>query len=323
MFKKTVALASTIGFTLMMTGCAETPNEYIELRGKYADDYELDPEDFSEPTRFLYPLKWVEPERKTNNLDVFYSDVDKNRANTAGQAATLAIGSIGHVNPLDIGFSLLAQQGAKTTYHSNLGTQFLYTLVKVDKSKDLDAQAKVVNQMAIDTVAAVYGDSAKIEYVPTGTNHYLMEGTKVYDPNYVFCKQGIDSLCRTFTNRIPMLTRENDGYIPMAPTGDYMTALTFLPIGFPIDKLKFVGNPTVEQYLFVPAIKLNGNLDLWKRENLDYIKDWYVKERVSVNPYIKRLSDGKVMYFNPAITAKQKDSYSLFRIFDTETKAAQ
>ncbi|EJL6462616.1 hypothetical protein [Vibrio cholerae] len=76
MLKNVAALASVI-FSLMMTGCAETPNEYIELKGKYADDYELDAEDFSEPTRFLYPLKWIEPKRTTNNLDVFYYDVDK------------------------------------------------------------------------------------------------------------------------------------------------------------------------------------------------------------------------------------------------------
>ncbi|NMV21420.1 hypothetical protein HKB23_03290, partial [Vibrio parahaemolyticus] len=86
-------------------------------------------------------------------------DVDQNKLKIAGQAATLAIGAIGHVNPLDIGLSLLTQQGAKTTYHSVLGDQYLYTVVKVDKSKDLDAQAQVVNKMAIDTVASVYGDS--------------------------------------------------------------------------------------------------------------------------------------------------------------------
>lgn len=324
MLKNVAALASVISFSLMMSGCAETPNEYIELKGKYADDYELDAEDFSEPTRFLYPLKWIEPKRTTNNLDVFYYDVDQNKLKIAGQAATLAIGAIGHVNPLDIGLSLLTQQGAKTTYHSVLGDQYLYTVVKVDKSKDLDAQAQVVNKMAIDTVASVYGDSAKTEYVPTGTNFYLVEGTKVYDPNYVFCKQGVESLCRTFTSRIPMLTRDNDGYIPMAPTGDYMTAVTLLPIGFPIDKLKFIGNPSVEQYLYVPAIKLNENRDLWKQENLAYFKEWYQEERVSVNPYLKRLSDGKVMYFNPKITALQKDDYSLYRVFNLgESEDAQ
>lgn len=299
-----------------MFGCAETPNEYINLKGKYADDYELDAEDFSVPARFLYPLTWVEPERRANNLDNFYDDIkDSHKLANTSSALTIAGAALGGLSPFEAGMQLLAQQGSRMGYSARLGNQMLYTIKKVDKSQDLDAQAVALNQIAIDTVKAALGSSAVELYHNEGAdNFYLLDYTRVEGSNDETCN-AVYSRCYANTNRIPMLIRENDGYIPLAPqNGDYLAAQTFLPLGFPIEKLKFHGGD-IQQILYVPAMKLNQQKDLWKKENLDYFEDWYKKERVSVNPYLKDLNDGTIMYFNSNITSKQKDERSLYRVF--------
>lgn len=80
--------------TLAISGCASTPNESIESQGKYADDYALNVEEFSEATRFYYPLRWIEPGRNANNLDKFYYDTNSHKelANTSSVATVVAAG---------------------------------------------------------------------------------------------------------------------------------------------------------------------------------------------------------------------------------------
>ncbi|WP_428774908.1 hypothetical protein [Vibrio sp.] len=122
--------------SVLMFGCAETPNEYINLKGKYADDYELDAEDYSEPTRFLHPLTWVEPERNANNLDKFYDDIDtrtleSNKLVNAASLTTLAGATLGKLSTFEVGMQLLAQQGTQTGYSARLGDQYLYTLIRL------------------------------------------------------------------------------------------------------------------------------------------------------------------------------------------------
>lgn len=95
-----------------------------------------------------------------------------------------------------------------------------------------------------------------------------------------------------------------------------MTAKTYLPIGFPIEKIKFANVAGVEQFLYVPSVKMNEHQELWKKENMPYFTDWYNQQRISINPYIKRLSDNTVYYFNPKITEKQQDNQSLYRVFN-------
>ncbi|MEF1341326.1 hypothetical protein REH81_31945, partial [Vibrio rotiferianus] len=191
----------------------------------------------------------------------------------------------------------------------------LYTIKKVDKSQDLDAQAVALNQIAINTVKAALGSSSIELYHNEGSdNFYLLDYTRVEGSNDETCN-AVYSPCYANTDRIPMLIRENDGYIPLVPqNGDYLAAQTFLPLGFPIEKLKFPGGD-IQQILYVPAMKLNQQKNLWKKENLDYFEDWYKKERVSVNPYLKDLNDGTIMYFNSKITSKQLDERSLYRVF--------
>ncbi|MFV0448631.1 MAG: hypothetical protein ACK5MF_09230 [Vibrio sp.] len=236
-------------------------------------------------------------------------------ANTSS-ALTVAGAALGALSPFEAGMQLLAQQGSKMGYSASLGYQMLYTIKKVDKSQDLDAQAVALNQIAIDTVKAALGSSAVELYHNEGAdNFYLLDYTRVEGSNDETCN-AVYAPCYANTDRIPMLIRENDGYIPLVPqNGDYLAAQTFLPLGFPIEKLKFSGGD-IQQILYVPAMKLNQQKDLWKKENLGYFEDWYKKERVSVNPYLKDLNHGTIMYFNSKITAKQKDERSLCRVFD-------
>ncbi|WP_212752217.1 MULTISPECIES: hypothetical protein [unclassified Vibrio] len=317
---QTTALKSVLilAASSFIFGCAETPNEYINLKGKYADDYELDADDYSVPSRFLYPLTWVKPEHRANNLDNYFYDTKESHklVNTAS-VMTVAGAALGSLSPFEAGMQLLAQQGVRMGYSASLGNQMLYTIKKVDHDQDLDAQAQALNKIAINTVKAAMGSNATEWYHNEGAdNFYLLDYTRVEGSNDVSCN-AVYSPCYANTDRIPMLIRDNNGYIPLVPQyGDYMVAQTFLPLGFPIEKLKFSGDDNIQQILYVPAMKLNQQQDLWKKENLDYFEDWYKKERVSVNPYIKDLSNGAVMYFNPHITAKQKDDHSLYRVFD-------
>lgn len=320
MLKQTTALKSVLIFAAssFIFGCAETPNEYINLKGKYADDYELDADDYSVPTRFLYPLTWIEPERRANNLDNYFYDIkDSHKLANTSSVMSVAGAAFGSLSPFEAGMQLLAQQGSRMGYSDSLGYQMLYTIKKVDNSQDLDAQAQALNKIAIKTVKAAMGSKATELYHNEGSNNfYLLDYTKVEGSNDASCNT-VYSPCYANTDRIPMLIRENDGYIPLVPqNGDYMAAQTFLPLGFPIEKLKFSGGENIQQILYVPAMKLNQQKDLWKKENLDYFEDWYRKERVSVNPYIKDLSNGTIMYFNPKITAKQNNDHSLYRVFN-------
>lgn len=304
--------------SIFIFGCAKTPNESINLQGKYADDFELDADDFSEPSRFLYPLTWVEPQRRVNNLDKFYYDIqdDSSLANTAS-ALTLAGAALKSLTSFEAGMQLLTQQGARMGYSSNLGRQMLYTITTVDNAQDLDAQAVALNKVAIDTVKAVFGANAVERYHNEGAdNFYFLDYTRVEGSSDETCR-AVYSPCYADTHRIPMLIRENEGYIPFVPQkGDYMAALTFLPLGFPIEKLKFQGGDDIQQFLYVPAMKMNQQKNLWTKENLAYFQIWYKKERISVNPYLKDLNDGTIRYFNSDITAKQKDEHTLYRVFN-------
>ncbi len=315
-FMKQFVVISTL--TLAISGCASTPNEAIESQGKYADDYALNAEEFSEATRFYYPLRWIEPEHNSNNLDKFYYDTDSHKelANTSS-VATLAAAGLGSITSFDAVMGLLAQQGSRSGYDSLLGDQYLYTIIQVDNSKDLDAQAQYVNRIAVDTIKAAMESDAKEEYQKVGAeDFYFLDRIKVTSTSDETCT-AVYSPCYSLTARIPMLIRDNNGYIPLAPQGgDYMVAKTYLPIGFPIEQIKFANVAGVEQFLYVPAVKMNGHEDLWKKENLSYFTDWDNQQRISINPYIKRLSDDTVFYFNPKITAKQKDSHSLYRVFN-------
>ncbi|EGR3219271.1 hypothetical protein DC904_00940 [Vibrio parahaemolyticus] len=313
--KKSVVISA---LTLAISGCASTPNESIESQGKYADDYALNVEEFSEATRFYYPLRWIEPERNANNLDKFYYDIDSHKelANTSSVATVVAAG-LGNITSFDAVMGLLAQQGSRSGYDSLLGEQFLYTIIQVDTNKDLDTQAQYVNRIAVDTIKMVMGSEAKEEYQKVGSEgFYFLDRIKVTSTSDETCT-AVYSPCYSLTARIPMLIRDNDGYIPLAPQGgDYMAAKTYLPIGFPIEQIKFANVAGVEQFLYVPAVKMNGHKDLWRKENLSYFTGWYNQQRISINPYIKRLSDDTVFYFNPKITAKQKDRHSLYRVFN-------
>ncbi|MDE1329805.1 MULTISPECIES: hypothetical protein [Vibrio] len=313
----TLKLPLILAASSFMFGCAETPNEYINLKGKYAEDYELNADDFSDPARFLYPLTWVKPERRANNLDNYYYDIkDGHKLTNSSSTLTVAGATLGILSSFEASMQLLAQQGSRMGYSASLGNQMLYTIKKVDKSQDLDAQAVALNQVANDTVKAALGGSAIELYHNEGAdNFYLLDYTRVEGSNDETCNL-VYSPCYANTDRIPMLIRENEGYIPLVPqSGDYLAAQTFLPLGFPIEKLKSLGGNNIQQILYVPAMKLNQQENLWKKENFDYFEDWYKKERISVNPYLKDLNDGTIMYFNPKITSKQKDGRSLYRVF--------
>lgn len=313
--KKSVSISA---LALAIVGCTSTPNEYIELRSKDAEDYALNPDEFSEPTRFLYPIMWVKPSRNANNLDNFYEDVDVRQrsdstlSNTAS-AATLVGAGMGKITSFNALMGLLAQQGTSSGYSVYQTEQFLYTVVPVDTSKDLDTQGKAAGKIAINTVRAVQGNDAKETYLPA--DFYPVEGTRLVGAKDESCEQ-VRSPCSSMTFSMGRLIRGNEGYIPLVPQGDYMVIRTYLPMGFPVEQLKFAGGNNVEQFLYVPAIKMVNDEKVWTKENIPYITEWYKKERISINPYLKRLSDDTVFYFSPKITAKQKDSHSLYRVFN-------
>lgn len=309
-------------FSLNIVGCANTPNEFIELRSKYADDYALGAEDYSEPTRFLYPIHGLEPKRNYNNLDDFYDDINvtnaqvngSNSVSNSASTATVVMASIGKISSFQTAMGLLAQQGSNSGYHIELGEQFLYTLIKVDESKDLDTQGMSATKIAINTVKEAMGDNAKAQFFSLN-GFYFEEMTKVIGSDDKSCNQVYGS-CYSHTYRLARLIHDNDGYIPLAPqNSSYMVARTWLPIGFPIEKLKFANIEGVEQYLYVPAIKLNRTSKVWTESNLPVLTNWYNKKRISVNPYLKKLSNNTVMYFNSTLQMKQKTPESLYRVF--------
>ncbi|WP_235202634.1 hypothetical protein [Vibrio sp. B183] len=168
--KKNVMISA---LTLAISGCASTPNESIESQGKYADDYALNVEEFSEATRFYYPLRWIEPGRNANNLDKFYYDTNSHKelANTSSVATVVAAG-LGSITSFDAVMGLLAQQGSRSGYNSLLGEQYLYTIIQVDNNKDLDTQAQYVNRIAVDTIKMAMGSEAKEEYQKVGSEGF-------------------------------------------------------------------------------------------------------------------------------------------------------
>lgn len=315
-----------LGITSVMSGCAffpKTATEYMTTWGgsHQAEDYELDRDEYSDATRFIYAIRHIEPEKNVNNLDNFHEDIDTVKLHKRSSdinvtsAATIGMAALGKISSFDAAMGLLAQQGAKPDYIPVLGEQMLYTIVKVDKSKDLDAQGLAANQISINTVKAAMGSEAKDIYFPTENGYLIFEFNQVQGSDDASCN-AVYSPCISNIWRIPYLVQGNNGQIPLAPQGDYIATKTWLPIGFPIEKLKFTGIDGVEQFLYVPPVKINQNKTLWKKKNLKYFTEWYKKERVSINPYLKRLSDNTIMYFNSEITAKQKDSHSLYRVFD-------
>ncbi|MDO6497923.1 hypothetical protein [Photobacterium sanguinicancri] len=310
--RDTFKLASVLCLTSLVFGCAETPKEFMSLKSKDADDYALDSEDYSKPTRFLYPQKWAKPSGKNNNLDGYLYDVDPNKNVDRLQMLTLASG-VKYANPFGMAMNLLMQETYRGSIDATLGEQTLYTVTKFDKKKDWDEQANAVMNMANKTVMAVHGNKAVLSN--NGVEHLLLNATEIRNPDNVFCQKNEYFLCNALNVRIPMVLLDNDNYIPMVPQGDYITAQTYLPIGFPIEKLTSINVEGVTQFLYVPPIKENKTTSFWKEENLKYVSEWYKQDRISINPYLKNLNTKEVMYFNPKISAKQKDKYSLYKVF--------
>lgn len=319
---------SVLGLSTLLFGCANTPERSLKIVSNDAEEIALDPKKFSAPSRFLYAVTGVEPEVNKNNLDKFYYDTDPNTLQTAAQLSTLAGALASNLNFLNAAANLIALEGSKNTYSDYIGTTMLITVKKFDRNQNWRVQNEELIALNHKTIKESLGDSVEIKH--SGVEYYSIMHYDIKEKGNKHCldesEYGQDkffprNLCYSNTYYVSKIYFNNNNDIPFAPKGDVILSRTSLAPGFPIEKLEFNKNEGgAEQYLYVSPIKLNPAYGLFTKKNLDDVTDWYKKERLSVNPYLKRLSDGKIMYFNSKITAKQKDEFSTYRVFDLKNK---
>ncbi|MGF1740365.1 hypothetical protein L4C34_04630 [Vibrio profundum] len=311
------ALSLIVCSILATSGCANSMHDSLWIKSKYAEDYQLNSSCYSEATRFFYATTWNKPSRNRNNLDEFHDDIPSSPVASVGQVSSVIGAVTGSLSLLTAASSIVSLEGSKTQYSQFMGRTVLFTIKTFDKDKDWQSQSDGLNQLSLKTVSSALGSNAVI--AKNITEYYTLKQWYIHDSSNPHCRgtkpDDMSNLCYSYMANTPLIDWDNDGYIPWLPKGDVITSAVGLAPGFPIEKIKPLKNKGVEQYLYVPPLRLSTVLALFLKKNLSDTTKWYKLNRLSINPYIKRLSDGEIIYFNPSITAKQKDKHSLYKTF--------
>ncbi|MCQ1060720.1 hypothetical protein LRP52_39940 [Photobacterium sp. ZSDE20] len=316
--KKTTILSLITSITLL-SGCANTPESAIDIKAKKAKSYSLNSDKFSEPTRLLYPLTWIKPERKTNNLDQFYMEAPKNTVQNVGQATAFAAGALGMLTAGDAIIDILGFGSSKTEYSPRLGSAMLFTVTTFDKKDDWESQSLAVTQL--NHIALKNAAESDMFIEDSSHEHFLSRYWLAHELSNKHCHglsesddfsaKSSPNLCYSITSYNALVNWDNNGHLPLMPNGDVISARTILAPGFPIERLTLVeSEQSIEQYLYVPPLALSPVRELFFNQNHEQTIEWLESKRLSLHPYLKRLSDGKIMYFNPRVEKEMQTAES-------------
>lgn len=314
-------LLAVMGISLGLLGCAKTQEEYYNMRTFDSARFALDKEKYSEPTRFLYQFTHVRPRGKFDNLDNWLVEIDNeqffqkkdpevvelNVVSTTIAVGAIVAASFGLGSGTDAAALFFAGDGGPSSekiYSSIFQSQMLFTVAPFDSNQDRHEQSIKVNNIAIDSVEKALGSKSK-SYDGESYGYLLFDSTITESPEDTSCNYAYEATgCFAKTDKIPFVVINNKDFVPLLPANtEVIVALTYLPLGFPIDKLGSPEDPAVEQLLYVPPVQLLKNELFWSKENLPNIQHWAELSRISLNPYIKRMSDGATLYFNSKVEA--------------------
>lgn len=99
----------------------------------------------------------------------------------------------------------------------------------------------------------------------------------------------------------------NNTIVETLPKGNFMISSTWLPDNFPVELLKS-NNPYA--YVYVPPF-MYMYTNVYKDFSTDKVIELSRKGRFSLNPYMKNINSGEIMYFNKNLAKYQADNKSL------------
>lgn len=319
----------------LLTGCATSVNEAqlnntmeakdASLVEKYGDKYSI-------PMQMMY-LYTQEKPFEENNLDQFNFSKDYYMATKASMAGAVGLGlaanSSWQMILLDVATTAASGTPLNFDYRTN---RFIFFEPVVGSVEDTRKSAqrkmtKIVEDAYIDAGYStrvfqetdhLYGElnvmladsviESKGGYsvIPTGAKECdlpkMMEGYPFY--TLKGNNQINFDVCITMLPTYGLLIRNNNGEFPFAPKGDFIMFMHWFPTTFPINNIK-----TDEKYayLYQPSFTwLQEHSNWFKAQSEATAKSMYKDELVTYNPYIKKLSTGEFMYFNPNVAARQE-----------------
>lgn len=317
---KKMVLLGTLVASSVLTGCVNLDRvgamqrdarEFTPLDKQFPDTK------FSEPTQIVSTALFVPPVRH-NNLDSLnaFDYEDPNRVQNAAQVGVI-VANIG--NPFAMFTHAMIIQMHKTAPGRTVRANQLITAIPF--TGDFDKDANALHEMNIAIIRNAYkanGTPVVFDHTVTGNTNGLAR----LSPHYLIPK-GLD-YCDKSTEDFNDLTNHdyelcgtlllnygavyyNNTSIEALPKGSFMISSTWLPDNFPVELLKS-DNPY--SYVYVPPFMYTYT-NVYKDFSTDTIIELSHKGRFSLNPYVKNIHSGEIMYFNKDLSKYQSDSHTL------------
>jgi len=331
--KNTISLASVALMALTMSACSIT-RESSMARHVYdvhsiVDDYPG--RNFSDPMQLLYSIYWAEPDR-SNNIDNFniFNYTNPNATQNVLQAASIS-NALAFGNPLQaLTYGTLAQIN-KTSPNSFYRQNLLILMMPLSGepggeasafqksiSDDVDSlhrqSMEIIKSAYLQDDVSIAFDVEDLEFrsrvVSYNKPHYLIPDGLSYCPEAV---TSLSDLNDSQLEYCAVLLRNygsgftNNTSVKLAPQGNFVSLVTRLPDMFPVENLN---TDSDFSFVYVPTFlyRLSDVADNMSGEEL--VK-YYDKGSFSLNPYMKNIKTGEVMYFNSQLQALQKDKFEV------------
>ncbi|MBF9000317.1 hypothetical protein [Vibrio nitrifigilis] len=198
-------------------------------------------------------------------------------------------------------------------------------IIAIPFSGDLEGDANRLHEKKVALIKAAYkANGTPVSYdhpitassfsqlsphylVPTGIPYCSDKKPTDFDKVSFSASGGYyDEVCATAVLKSGDVLVGNDD-IKLLPQGDLMYSSTWLPDNFPIEYLKS-DNPYT--YLYVAPVELHVS-NVYEHLSENQLLKAYESGRISLNPYMKDLKTGEIMYFNERLKAYQENSISL------------
>ncbi|PSW06067.1 hypothetical protein [Photobacterium lipolyticum] len=311
--KKTVLIS--VGLALL-SGCVSIPADRdgrMTALAKDARSLAADYPDaqYSEPMQLMYTIHGTKPERH-NDLDGFnaFDYHDPNSVQSALQVGTVA-STFG--NP----FAMLTRTSLieimKTAPSKSLQSNRL--VIMVPSSGNIKADADKIYELKLAMIKRAYvragASSVSTHFVEGNT-----DGLSSFSPAYLI-PDGLKhcDLSNVNLDNIGGYQRKscaamilnggslyfNNSDDKLAPKGDFLVSSSWLPDNFPVEHLSTDSDFT---YLYMPTVLWNQS-GVYADIPAEDLSALYAKHRFSLNPLVKNLKSGEVMYFNQKLSNNQ------------------
>jgi len=301
------------------------------VRDIHSISYEYPNHSFSDPMQLLYAMKWVKPDR-SNNIDNFniFNFTNPNTTQNALQAASIS-NALAFGNPLQaITYGTLTQINKTVPdvfYRKNL----LILMMPMTGNPDGDSMsfqealsndANSLHEMSIELIKQAYrrnGQSIAFDaedirsrsgVVASHKPHYLVPQGLPYCPKSI---KSLSDLGNSELEYCAVLMRNyghgitNNATVKLAPKGNFVLLVTSLPDMFPVKNLK---SDSEFSYVYVPTF-LYRQSDVANSMSGEELAANYENGSFSLNPYLRNIKTGEVMYFNSQLQALQNDQFQL------------